>query len=602
MTTSRFTPYLSNTPPTDRGQRILLTTVTALIAATPLVSAGDLGHVPMSTATGHFYLTAGWFTALAGWAIWNAWTKPGRRMVGVVGLGLIVTAGLVAARAVWAPNRWLAWGTAWDWMSIAAAFVVVRQIAVETEDIRGLFAVVVATGVAAIAALVPERIAAMVGWSWPAAVELDPGTTIAMDWWPTTDDSNGGLAAMWGLPSASRLVAYIGRLRAGALRSSANDPASREPSVAPGAFYVGGIVGLLVGLMLQVGDLPPRSTAAIPSLGIAAAVRGLAWFTTFASIANAAWVTRWPRATGVVALILVVGFAVLLNLLVSTVIFVWVTAAIALNLTAPPSLSPWSRSGIGRLVPLVVTIPLAIAFVLLVAYPGITAANAVWHARSAARGYPTKLKTVEQANPLMKKAARNDAAIYVDRAILRPLTQAVRANPDDAGPLLEQVPWWLAMWELGAPVKADENAIVAARAAQDRDPESVAGFIAELRVRLRFAEVSDIKRAEQFTHAEELIQEIVRRDPARAAQFATWWPASISRSRTMTKARSPPTPHFSWTPRLPAHVIGSGTTSGPKCANGSVAPRVTRMHRRGKLSNASRRFGEAFWNASPKRR
>src|SRR5947209_713108 len=116
MTTSRITPYLINAPPTDRGRRVLLAAVTALIAARPLVTAGDPGRVPMSTATGHVYLTAGWFVVLAGWAVWNAWANPGRRLVGLVGLGLIATAGLVAARASWAPDRWLAWRTAWNWV------------------------------------------------------------------------------------------------------------------------------------------------------------------------------------------------------------------------------------------------------------------------------------------------------------------------------------------------------------------------------------------------------------------------------------------------------------------------------------------------------
>src|SRR4051794_3634146 len=131
--------------------RVLLAAATALIAARPLVVADDPGRVPMSTATGHLFLTAGWFAALAGWAVWSAWAKPGRRVVGWVGAGLVVTAGLVAVRAAWAPDRWLAWRVAWDWLAVAAAFVVVRQLAADRDDARGLFAVVLATGVAALA-------------------------------------------------------------------------------------------------------------------------------------------------------------------------------------------------------------------------------------------------------------------------------------------------------------------------------------------------------------------------------------------------------------------------------------------------------------------
>jgi hypothetical protein len=168
---------------------------------------------------------------------------------------------------------------------------------------------------------------------------------------------------------------------------------------------------------------------------------------------------------------------------------------------------------------LLITVPLAAAFVGLVAVPGISAANAVWEARLYARGFPAKQSAVAKATPVMKTAARNDAAKYVDRHVLGPLARAVQANPAAAGPLLEQVPWWMTMWELGAPVNGDANAVTAARIAQVRDPEGIAGYLAELRVRLRFAEATENKRAEQFTHVEDLIREIVRRDPARAARL-----------------------------------------------------------------------------------
>src|SRR5690349_14957687 len=157
-----------------RGRRVLLAAVTALIAARPLVAADDPGRVPMSTATGHLYLTAGWFIVLAGWAVWNAWANPGRWLIGAVGLGLIATAGLVALRAVWAPDRWLAWRVAWDWLSVAAAFVVVRQVAVDRDDARGLFAVVAATGVAALATPIVPRLATLAGWEWPTTRTTTP--------------------------------------------------------------------------------------------------------------------------------------------------------------------------------------------------------------------------------------------------------------------------------------------------------------------------------------------------------------------------------------------------------------------------------------------
>ena len=52
------------------------------------------------------------------------------------------------------------------------------------------------------------------------------------------------------------------------------------------------------------------------------------------------------------------------------------------------------------------------------AVPGVTAAGHVWQARLAARGYPSKLRAIERADPLGKKPARAAAALFIDRAVL----------------------------------------------------------------------------------------------------------------------------------------------------------------------------------------
>jgi hypothetical protein len=210
-----------------------------------------------------------------------------------------------------------------------------------------------------------------------------------------------------------------------------------------------------------------------------------------------------------------------MNLLTGTDISVtfWVLAAVTLNIAAPPPPSPWARSLIGRFLPLFVAVPLAAAFLVLIAYPGIAAANHVWHARLMALGYPAKLKAVERAEPYLKNRARGDARQYIDQSILRPLADAVRANPDDAGPLLEQVPWWLAEWELGGLPATNANALTLAFLAQARDPEGLGGYLAQFQVCLRLAELSPQRRKEQMEEAEAQIREVVKRDPARAARL-----------------------------------------------------------------------------------
>ncbi|HEY1376471.1 MAG TPA: O-antigen ligase family protein, partial [Gemmataceae bacterium] len=331
------------------------------------------------------------------------------------------------------------------------------------------------------------------------------------------------LAATCGWPALIALLLTLAvgfwRVRRSVIRCE--DRSTDPPLGTRWELYLGGIAGLLGGFVLQVYDLPPSPSPPIRELGATAAVRALAWFVTLAVASGTPWMRRLSDAMPVISMIAAAAFGLACEASLAPDIaqVVAVLAAVALNLAAPPAASAWARSGVGRLVPVLVTVPLAAAFIGLVAVPGVTSAWAVWQARLAAHGYPARVKKIDQADALGKREARVDAAVYIDRTILRPLTAAVRADPDAAGPLLEQVPWWMAMWELGAPVKPDENAIMAARYAQARDPESVAGYLAELRVRLRFAEATPTKRGEQFKHVDDLIRAVVERDPARAARL-----------------------------------------------------------------------------------
>src|SRR3954447_26428364 len=93
----------------------LLAVITALVAARPLVPAD-----PESAAGA--WLTFGWLVALAAWAVWHAWAKPGVRIGGLVAAGLAATAALVVIRtATGVPYQWLGWRVAWEWVGLVAA-------------------------------------------------------------------------------------------------------------------------------------------------------------------------------------------------------------------------------------------------------------------------------------------------------------------------------------------------------------------------------------------------------------------------------------------------------------------------------------------------
>ena len=62
--------------------------------------------------------------------------------------------------------------------------------------------------------------------------------------------------------------------------------------------HLGGAAGLLIGLVIRLGDLPAGSSASFVPIGMATAFRGLVWFATFAIVE--AWLDRsrgrWTRA------------------------------------------------------------------------------------------------------------------------------------------------------------------------------------------------------------------------------------------------------------------------------------------------------------------
>jgi hypothetical protein len=256
-------------------------------------------------------------------------------------------------------------------------------------------------------------------------------------------------------------------------------------------------------------------------LGVIAAFGGLCWFATFAIADSALRLVPRGMFEPLSCVLLVAFVCALLDLLAAPDIALTfgVLAALGLGAIEPPPESAWARSVPGRVAPLLAAGALTAGFVVHVFLPTVQVAAEVREARLAARAFEVKRRAVEKAAGAAKTAARADAIAFTRRAILTPLARAVRADPHEAGPLLEQVPWWLTVWELGAPPGADENAVIAAAEAQARDPEGVAGYLAEFRVRLRFAELSATKRKEQFDHTNALIDAIVARDPAREARL-----------------------------------------------------------------------------------
>jgi hypothetical protein len=197
---------------------------------------------------------------------------------------------------------------------------------------------------------------------------------------------------------------------------------------------------------------------------------------------------------------------------------VWVMVAVALNVVSPLARSPWARSLPGRLLPLVAAFVLLAAFGIRMFVPGIRAAASVREARAVMPLAEEKRQAAEKATGPRPAAVRRAAADVIDRLVLPRLAAASQAEPRAVGPVLEQVRWLTALWDLDPPdTTVAATALVLARYARQLDPESPAGHLAEFRLLLRLAERQPAKRREQFAYAARLIVRLVEIDPALAA-------------------------------------------------------------------------------------
>jgi hypothetical protein len=153
-TTSRHkkpNPTPAQTFPPTRGQellrRALLGLATALIVARGLVPSEEAALLnPRSNPLG-LAIPLLWFCGLVTWAAWRIWSSAPWYGTLVEAALFIVVGFFFLATAVRASYKHPAWLISWEWLGIFAAFFLIRQIARNPSDQRGLLAALLATGI-----------------------------------------------------------------------------------------------------------------------------------------------------------------------------------------------------------------------------------------------------------------------------------------------------------------------------------------------------------------------------------------------------------------------------------------------------------------------
>jgi hypothetical protein len=295
-------------------------------------------------------------------------------------------------------------------------------------------------------------------------------------------------------------------------------------------FYLGGALGLVLGLGLRINDLigteVPR---AILYSSIGAVARALVWFIVFSWLDGISSRGRYRQIAMAGGLILVVLFGWFSGALLRPVVLqlFWVLAALAFTEAAKVvPMSPRTRLGRWVLAPLAV---LASATYLgLVCDPTWRSASLLGHSRQAARFYSANLYEIATASPAGKRVLVQRLWPLTQEKILAPLYSAIQVDPQDTRPRLEAAGWERALWEL-LPNNSSSNKVLAlTEEVKVLDPFGTEAQVREFQFRLVVARYNRVDPKQPAPVAEEagkirdrylgeankLLDQIVERDPA----------------------------------------------------------------------------------------
>ncbi len=248
-------------------------------------------------------------------------------------------------------------------------------------------------------------------------------------------------------------------------------------------YLLGGMVGLVLGFIVHMstGD---RSQEEVLNEGWFACIRCVIWLAAFVLFDFLPWTRRARVAAltlGVVALLLVLCVCSGVSLPAVSVAL-WAAIALALNALPQPRYPLANRLTLTRILPVFLTIAIALLFLLNVFNPVASSAENVQSALQAAKNYRA---AVQERDLRLLNQHNSDLVSFVRSKILAPLAEATKDDPDDARVRFLQAKWNLVLWTLRAGDIL--QALACARQTETLDPRGRGGPEAEYQIHMEFA-------------------------------------------------------------------------------------------------------------------
>jgi hypothetical protein len=288
-------------------------------------------------------------------------------------------------------------------------------------------------------------------------------------------------------------------------------PTVPEPSPLHWEYYVGGMIGILLGFVFRAGDQP---SAELVWEAVAAGIRAVVWFGAFGLLDLVPW-TPWTRLLALTA----GAAALLLNLCVSGGIgFPSVAGpfwmAVAMGCGVLPLLTlvpPAQTAGVARpvsrvleVMALPVFLALALAYYTFVLEPVTGALARVRQAMDNGKDVLVQLKE-------KKGRATRDPIGALRKSVIRPLEEAARLDLENARIRALLAGWYGRLWgleqisgrgESPQTVEVMKEAMHQALRARELDPHGREGYLAEYQVRdLHFGAVLEARAKEASERA-----------------------------------------------------------------------------------------------------